>query len=349
MKPYLKLAGIRKQFGDTTVLNQVNLDIREGELVTLLGPSGCGKSTLLRCIAGLTELNDGQIWLDDKDIVNLPPRSREIGMVFQSYALFPNMTVSENIGYGMKMRGTSKEARRQRAEELLELIDMADKRDAYPQHLSGGQQQRVALARSLAAQPKVLLLDEPLSALDAKIRKNLRTEIREIQKKFNMTTIFVTHDQEEALTLSDRVCLMNKGSIVQQGTPEELYSTPKTEFVARFMGSYNVLSRAEALRLFGTVDSEAESFAIRPESLVLVSTDRGGGDKQATAGKQIVEGTVHSASILGNVIRYTIDAAGIRLTVDALNDGRSPRLGDNSPVNLALDRSQLLQLEKEGA
>ncbi|MGZ7445097.1 ABC transporter ATP-binding protein [Paenibacillus sp. TH7-28] len=349
MKPYLKLAGIRKQFGDTTVLNQVNLNIREGELVTLLGPSGCGKSTLLRCIAGLTELSDGQIWLDDKDIVNLPPRSREIGMVFQSYALFPNMTVSENIGYGMKMRGASKEARRQRAEELLELIDMADKRDAYPQHLSGGQQQRVALARSLAVQPKVLLLDEPLSALDAKIRKNLRTEIREIQKKFNMTTIFVTHDQEEALTLSDRVCLMNKGSIVQQGTPEELYSTPKTEFVARFMGSYNVLSRAEVLRLFGTVDSEAESFAIRPESLVLASTDRGDGDKQATAGKQIVEGTVHSASILGNVIRYTIDAAGIRLTVDALNDGRSPRLGDNSPVNLALNRSQLLQLEKEGA
>ncbi|MEK5161687.1 ABC transporter ATP-binding protein [Paenibacillus sp. FSL R5-0527] len=349
MKPYLKLAGIRKQFGDTTVLNQVNLNIREGELVTLLGPSGCGKSTLLRCIAGLTELNDGQIWLDDKDIVNLPPRSREIGMVFQSYALFPNMTVSENIGYGMKMRGAAKEARRQRAEELLELIDMADKRDAYPQHLSGGQQQRVALARSLAVQPKVLLLDEPLSALDAKIRKNLRTEIREIQKRFNMTTIFVTHDQEEALTLSDRVCLMNKGSIVQQGTPEELYSTPKTEFVARFMGSYNVLSRAEALRLFGTVEGEAESFAIRPESLVLASKDRGDGDEQADTDKQIVEGTVHSASILGNVIRYTIDAAGIRLTVDALNDGRSPRLGDNSPVNLALDRSQLLQLEKEGA
>lgn len=349
MKPYLKLAGIRKQFGDTTVLNQVNLNIREGELVTLLGPSGCGKSTLLRCIAGLTELNDGQIWLDDKDIANLPPRSREIGMVFQSYALFPNMTVSENIGYGMKMRGAAKETRRQRAEELLELIDMADKRDAYPQHLSGGQQQRVALARSLAVQPKVLLLDEPLSALDAKIRKNLRTEIREIQKRFNMTTIFVTHDQEEALTLSDRVCLMNKGSIVQQGTPEELYTKPKTEFVARFMGSYNVLSRAEALRLFGTVEGEAESFAIRPESLVLASKDRGDGDEQADTDKQIVEGTVHSASILGNVIRYTIDAAGIRLTVDALNDGRSPRLGDNSPVNLALDRSQLLQLEKEGA
>ncbi|MGG3454589.1 ABC transporter ATP-binding protein [Paenibacillus rhizolycopersici] len=348
MKPYLKLEGIRKQFGTTTVLNQVNLDIREGELVTLLGPSGCGKSTLLRCIAGLTEINEGRIWLDDKDIVNLPPRSREIGMVFQSYALFPNLTVSENIEYGMRMRGMTKEARRQRSGELLELIDLTDKRDAYPAQLSGGQQQRVALARSLAVRPKVLLLDEPLSALDAKIRKNLRTEIREIQKQFNMTTIFVTHDQEEALTLSDRVCLMNQGNIVQQGTPDALYGKPVTEFVARFMGSYNVLTRAEAMRLFGTVPGDGESYAIRPEALSLV----GEPDQEIDlihAGKPIVEGTVHSASILGNVIRYAIDAAGIRLTVDALNDGRSRRLEEDRKVALALDRAQLLQLEKEGA
>ncbi|MNZ42767.1 Sulfate/thiosulfate import ATP-binding protein CysA [compost metagenome] len=347
MKPYLKLEGIRKQFGDTTVLNNVNLDIREGELVTLLGPSGCGKSTLLRCIAGLTDLNGGQIWLDHKDIVSLPPRNREIGMVFQSYALFPNLTVSENIQYGMKMRGASKEVRRKRSDELLELIDLSDKRDAYPQHLSGGQQQRVALARSLAVQPKVLLLDEPLSALDAKIRKNLRTEIREIQKKFNMTTIFVTHDQEEALILSDRVCLMNKGRIVQQGTPEELYTAPRTEFVAQFMGSYNVLTRPEALRLFGGMISEAESFAIRPEALVLVKESaRIEGEY---AGKQIVDGTIGSVSILGNIIRYVIDAAGVRLTVDTLNDGRSLRLGEQAAVSLALDASQLLQLEREGA
>lgn len=348
MKPYLKLEGIRKRFGTSTVLNQVNLDIREGELVTLLGPSGCGKSTLLRCIAGLTEIDEGRIWLDDQDIVNLPPRSREIGMVFQSYALFPNLTVRENIEYGMRMRGVAKEARRQRSGELLELIDLADKRDAYPAQLSGGQQQRVALARSLAVRPKVLLLDEPLSALDAKIRKNLRTEIREIQKQFNMTTIFVTHDQEEALTLSDRVCLMNQGNIVQQGTPEELYAKPSTEFVARFMGSYNVLTRAEALRLFGSVPGDGESYAIRPEALALVE-GRGQEADPVHAGKPVVEGTVHSASILGNVIRYAIDAAGVRLTVDALNDGRSRRLEENRQVALALDHAQLLQLEKEGA
>ncbi|MNW41893.1 Sulfate/thiosulfate import ATP-binding protein CysA [compost metagenome] len=347
MKPYLKLEGIRKQFGDTTVLNNVNLDIREGDLVTLLGPSGCGKSTLLRCIAGLTDLDGGQIWLDSKDIVSLPPRNREIGMVFQSYALFPNLTVSENIQYGMKMRGASREARRKRSDELLELIDLGDKRDAYPQHLSGGQQQRVALARSLAVQPKVLLLDEPLSALDAKIRKNLRTEIRDIQKKFNMTTIFVTHDQEEALILSDRVCLMNKGRIVQQGTPEELYTAPRTEFVAQFMGSYNVLTRPEVLRLFGGMISDAESFAIRPEALVLMNESAR--IEGAYAGKQIVDGTIGSVSILGNIIRYVINAAGVSLTVDILNDGRSLRLGEQASVSLALDASQLLQLEREGA
>lgn len=347
MSAYLELQGIRKQFGNTTVLNNVDLQIREGELVTLLGPSGCGKSTLLRCIAGLTEMDGGRILLENKDIVKLAPRSREVGMVFQSYALFPNLSVRENIEYGMKMRGASKEARRMRSEELLALVDLEDKRDAYPQHLSGGQQQRVALARSLAVQPKVLLLDEPLSALDAKIRKNLRIEIRDIQKRFNMTTIFVTHDQEEALTLSDRVCIMNKGSIVQEGTPEALYTAPRTEFVARFMGSYNVLTRAEALRLFERVDSAAESFAIRPESVILLNGGTGG--KEGHAGKRIMEGTIYSVSILGNIIRYSIDVAGVRLTIDTLNDGRSLRIGERGPVRVALDDTQLLHLEREGA
>lgn len=347
MNAYLELQGIRKQFGNTSVLNDVDLQIREGELVTLLGPSGCGKSTLLRCIAGLTDIDGGQILLEQKDIVKLPPRSREIGMVFQSYALFPNLTVSENIQYGMKMRGVSKEARRKRSEELLALIDLEDKRDAYPQHLSGGQQQRVALARSLAVQPKLLLLDEPLSALDAKIRKNLRTEIRDIQKRFNMTTIFVTHDQEEALTLSDRVCLMNKGSIVQEGTPEAIYTTPRTEFVARFMGSYNVLTRSEALRLFEQLDSEAESFAIRPESVILLNEQTR--QHAMLSGKRILNGTISSVTILGNIIRYSIDVAGVMLTIDALNDGRSLRIGEQNDISVALDGTQLLHLEREGA
>jgi putative spermidine/putrescine transport system ATP-binding protein len=346
---FLELQGIRKMFGDSPVLNNVDLTIREGELVTLLGPSGCGKSTLLRCIAGLTELDGGRILLGQKDLSNLPPRNREVGMVFQSYALFPNLTVSQNIEYGLKMRGVGKKDRLKRSEELLVLIDLEDKRDAYPQHLSGGQQQRVALARSLAMQPKVLLLDEPLSALDAKIRKNLRLEIRQIQQRLNMTTIFVTHDQEEALTLSDRICIMNKGHIVQDGTPEALYSTPRTEFVARFMGSYNVLTRMEAVRLFGDGIGLAESFAIRPESVKLLPELSKEEAVVPIAGKRIVEGNIDSVTILGNVIRYFVDVAEVLLTIDILNDGRSLRTEQRGKVHLALDPSQLLQLEKEGA
>ncbi|WP_256758577.1 ABC transporter ATP-binding protein [Cohnella sp. WQ 127256] len=347
---YLELQGIRKTFGDTIVLNDVDLTIREGELLTLLGPSGCGKSTLLRCIAGLTELDGGRILLGQKDIANLPPRNREIGMVFQSYALFPNLTVFENIEYGLKMRGVAKKERISRCEELIALVDLGDKRDAYPQNLSGGQQQRVALARSIAVKPKVLLLDEPLSALDAKIRKNLRSEIREIQKRFKMTTVFVTHDQEEALTLSDRICIMNNGQIVQDGTPESLYSTPRTEFVARFMGSYNVLSHMEATRLFGEGIGSAASFALRPESVRLLSVNKSTNEyDEIAAGKRIIEGTIDSVHVLGNVIRYVVETTGVRLTIDILNDGRSLRTDEQRVVRLALDPSQLLQLEKEGA
>lgn len=347
MNDYLNLQGIRKMFGSACVLDNVALQIREGELVTLLGPSGCGKSTLLRCIAGLTELDGGRILLENRDLSKLPPRSRGVGMVFQSYALFPNLTVSQNVEYGMKMRGQSKEDRRRRCEELLALVDLEEKRDVYPQSLSGGQQQRVALARSLAVQPKVLLLDEPLSALDAKIRKNLRTEIREIQRRLGMTTLFVTHDQEEALTMSDRVCIMNNGRIVQDGSPEGLYSAPRTEFVARFMGSYNVLTRVQAMALFHELRSPAESFAIRPEALTLLPG--AGGNPEAEAGKVLAQGTIHSVSVLGNIIRVAVDTANVRLTVDLLNDGRSQRVSERDNVTLALDPAELLHLEQEGA
>lgn len=345
MKEYLRLEGLTKTFGKTAVLENVHLNIRQGELVTLLGPSGCGKSTLLRCIAGLTAPDSGSIVLDGRNIVDMPPRNREIGMVFQSYALFPNLTVGQNIQYGMKMQRVPKEERRKRCDELLEMIDLGGKRDAYPQHLSGGQQQRVALARSLAVRPKVLLLDEPLSALDAKIRKALRSEIRSIQRKMNMTTIFVTHDQEEALILSDRVCLLNQGRVEQEGTPEQLYAAPRTEFAARFMGSYNVLSRPEAMRLFGSMDGEAERYAIRPEALALATSE--GFD--IPAGKSVVEANVQSVSILGNIIRYVVEASDIRLMVDVLNDGRSMAAIERERVRLVLDGSHLLKLEKEGA
>jgi len=342
--PYLQLRGIEKTFGNAAVLNGVDLSIREGELVTLLGPSGCGKSTLLRVIAGLTDPDRGSVFLGDENIGELPPRQREVGMVFQSYALFPNLTVGENIEYGLKMRGAGARERRSRSEELLALVDLEDKRDSYPQHLSGGQQQRVALARSLAVQPKVLLLDEPLSALDAKIRKNLRTQIRDIQKRLGMTTVFVTHDQEEALTVSDRICVMNGGRIVQEGSPEEIYTRPRTEFVARFMGSYNVLSRSEAARLFGDGIGTADSYALRPESAKLLSAG-----ETEEAGGRVVDAAIETVSVLGNVLRYSVSAGGVRLTIDRLNDGRPLRARENEAVRLSLDPDQLLQLEKEGA
>ena len=342
---YLELRGIRKMFGDSTVLNDVDLSINEGELVTLLGPSGCGKSTLLRCIAGLTEPDGGSIMLGPTNIGEFPPRRREVGMVFQSYALFPNLTVYENIEYGLKMRGADKKERQSRCEELLALVDLENKKDAYPQQLSGGQQQRVALARSLAVQPKVLLLDEPLSALDAKIRKSLRTEIRDIQRRLKMTTIFVTHDQEEALTVSDRICIMNNGNIVQDGSPEELYAKPRTEFVARFMGSYNVLSREEAGRLFGVAVGSAASYALRPESVRLLPASAG----EARRDRRVADGTIESISVLGNIVRYSVVSSGVKLTVDALNDGQSHRGEEGAAVALELDSSQLLALEKEGA
>lgn len=268
-------------------------------------------------------------------------------MVFQSYALFPNLTVSQNIEYGMKMRGLSKSARHNRCAELLALVDLEDKRDVYPQSLSGGQQQRVALARSLAVQPKVLLLDEPLSALDAKIRKNLRAEIRDIQRRFNMTTLFVTHDQEEALILSDRICIMNGGHIVQDGTPEGLYTSPRTEFVARFMGSYNVLTRPEVMTLFRGIDSEKDRFAIRPEAVTLLH--EGAGHHEVAAGVQLVDGIIKSISVLGNIIRCMVEAEGICLTVDLLNDGRWLWVVEGANVTLALNPSELLHLEREGA
>ncbi|KWX89187.1 ABC transporter ATP-binding protein, partial [Paenibacillus riograndensis] len=237
MNDFLKLQGIRKRFGDVPVLAGVDLNIGEGELVTLLGPSGCGKSTLLRCIAGLTELNSGSILLADKELTKLPPRSRDVGMVFQSYALFPNLTVRQNVEYGMRMRGVAPAARRSRCEELLALVDLEDKRDVYPQSLSGGQQQRVALARSLAVQPKLLLLDEPLSALDAKIRKNLRAAIRAIQRRHGMTHLFVTHDQETALILSDRTVILKQERLVQECSPRRLYTAPVPAFSAAYMRS----------------------------------------------------------------------------------------------------------------
>src|SRR5512140_2060796 len=238
---YLTLTGIQKHFGTTVAVEDFNLAAERGEFVSFLGPSGCGKTTTLRMIAGFEQPTAGTITVNGADITRRSPNQRNVGMVFQSYALFPNMTVAGNIGFGLKVRKRPKAEIDRRVQELLALIHLEGRGDRYPYQLSGGQQQRVALARALAIEPQVLLLDEPLSALDAKIRIVLRKEIRAIQRQLGITTVYVTHDQEEALSLSDRVVVMSEGRIEQIGTPFEIYNFPETRFVASFVGTLNVI------------------------------------------------------------------------------------------------------------
>jgi iron(III) transport system ATP-binding protein len=253
----LRLEGIRKTFGDFVALQSIDLVIHPGELVCFLGPSGCGKTTLLRVIAGLERQSRGRILQNGRDISTAPPAARDYGIVFQSYALFPNLTIAENVGYGLVNRRKGKAELEARVDELLTLVGLPDAGAKYPSQMSGGQQQRVALARALATSPSLLLLDEPLSALDAKVRERLRGEIRQLQRRLRVTTIMVTHDQEEALSMADRVVVMNHGVIEQIGTASDVYERPETPFVADFLGKCNVL-KATALGAgrfrVGTVD-----------------------------------------------------------------------------------------------
>ncbi|ULH17227.1 ABC transporter ATP-binding protein (plasmid) [Deinococcus sp. KNUC1210] len=238
---YLTAENISKTYGTSTALSPLNLSLEKGELVTLLGPSGCGKTTLLRIVAGFAVPTTGRVLLGGNDLTPLPAARRQMGMVFQAYSLFPNMTAQDNVKFGLKVRGVSAAETEKRLKTLFELIGLSDMRQRFPNQLSGGQQQRVALARALAIEPQVLLLDEPLSALDAQVRLNLRDEIRRVQRETGTTTLFVTHDQEEALAISDRVVVMEKGKIAQLGTPEDIYRRPASPFVAEFVGTANRL------------------------------------------------------------------------------------------------------------
>lgn len=315
---FLSIQNLHKSYGGTSIFSDINAEIEQGEFVTLLGPSGCGKSTLLRCIAGLTEVNGGKILLGGEDLVPLAPQKRGIGMVFQSYALFPNMTAAQNVAFGLRMQKIDKTESAQRVQEALAMVELGDYADRYPHQLSGGQCQRVALARSLVTRPRLLLLDEPLSALDARIRKHLREQIRGIQQELGLTTIFVTHDQEEALVMSDRIFLMNAGRIVQSGDAETLYTAPADAFAAGFIGNYNLLDAATASRLLGyPVSSQV---AIRPEAIVL--------------GQGNITARIRSHSLLGNIIRYRVEAEGVELLVDVLNRSADDLHANGHPILL---------------
>ena len=326
---YLSIRSLHKSYGATPIFSDIHCEIEKGEFVTLLGPSGCGKSTLLRCIAGLTEVDGGQILLDGQDLVPLSPQKRGIGMVFQSYALFPNMTVEQNVAFGLRMQKVGKDESAQRVDEVLRLVELHDYAARYPHQLSGGQCQRVALARSLVTRPRLLLLDEPLSALDARIRKHLREQIRAIQQELGLTTIFVTHDQEEALTMSDRIFLMNAGKIVQSGDAESLYTAPVDAFAAGFIGNYNLLDADAASRLL--LRPVHQRIAIRPESIRLE-------DSGAIAAE------VLGHSLLGNVIRYRVQANGVELLVDVLNRSEGSLIGKGQCIGLSIDANAIREV-----
>ena len=346
---YIDFLNVNKSFGSNHVLRQINLSVEKGQLATLLGPSGCGKSTLLRCLAGLEEVSTGSMHIDGEDITVKNPKDRNIGMVFQQYSLFPNMTVRENIAFGLKLRKMPREIIEEKVSRVIDLVDLKGKVKEYPHALSGGQQQRVALARSLVMEPKVLLLDEPLSALDAKLRKSLQAEIKKIHIDTGITMIFVTHDQDEAMILSDVIHLFKDGQIEQSGAPTQLYTRPKTRYAAEFIGHYNVLDKSEFDRMiglgrldgFGGIGSltdaasassaptgtgnttpDGASVAIRPETIEIMPEDSFGNRvvelNPAAPEKYLLPATVIDSTPHGNVLRYTLDVRGTRLHADIL-------------------------------
>lgn len=310
---YITFKNINKSFGSLHVLKGINLEVEKGELLTLLGPSGCGKSTLLRCLAGLEEVQEGQIFLEDQDITNLDARLRQIGMVFQQYSLFPNMTVEQNVAFGLKMKKYEKSKIDTKVKEIVEIVGLGDKMKHYPSQLSGGQQQRAALARAIVTEPKVLLLDEPLSAIDALLRHSLQIEIRRIQRELDITAIFVTHDQDEAMVMSDMIHLMYQGVIDQSARPIELYTKPATKFAASFIGHYNVLSAAEMEKVCGQkIDSENISF--RPEIIKIA------GKPSEDPDCYVMKGKVAVSLPHGNILRYGVLCNGMQIDVDVLFD-----------------------------
>ncbi|HJQ90642.1 MAG TPA: ABC transporter ATP-binding protein [Acidimicrobiia bacterium] len=340
MSGFLSLQGVRKEFNGVVAVESFNLEVEPGEFVSFLGPSGCGKTTTLRMVAGFEPPTSGTIRLAGEDVTYAKPNERNIGMVFQSYALFPNMTVAENIAFGLRVRKEEGAARGERVAELLDLIHLPDKAKAYPNELSGGQQQRVALARALAIRPQLLLLDEPLSALDAKIRDDLRAEIRRIQRQLSITTIYVTHDQEEALALSDRIVVMSKGQMEQVGEPFEIYNNPATGFVASFVGQLNRLpvtvvdpalgrlrvgrSEIRTTSLIELPEGAEVSLMMRPEEVTLDAEE-----------ENVLEGTVESVTFLGSIVRVQVAVDGGRLTADLFNERllELPVAGDATQIS----------------
>jgi putative spermidine/putrescine transport system ATP-binding protein len=342
---FLDLTNLEKTFGSNRVVKDFNLGIEKGEFISLLGPSGCGKTTVLRMVAGFETPTSGRILIDGQDVTGQRTNQRAIGMMFQAYALFPNMTVADNVAFGLKVKGVPRAEIEARVAEMLKLISLPDLATRFPFQLSGGQQQRVALARALAPSPRVLLLDEPLSALDAKVRVSLRNEIRSIQRKLGITTIFVTHDQEEAMSISDRIVVMNGGIAEQAGAPFEIYNKPATRFVAGFVGTLNMFTATvedpesgslilagQSLRLRATPikarKGDTVTLALRPEAIHLGRVE---------SRDFVLPATIDEVHFLGSVIRVKARAAGTSVALDTFNrpDQPPPPVGSSAEISFA--------------
>jgi putative spermidine/putrescine transport system ATP-binding protein len=359
---FIELHGVSKSFGKNTVVRNLFLSVEKGEFVSFLGGSGCGKTTTLRMIAGFEIPSSGKILVDGKDVSNVPPAKRNLGMVFQNYALFPNMTVRKNIGFGLKIAGVSAHKIEKRVDEMLALIHMEEFANRYPHQLSGGQQQRVALARAIAVRPKALLLDEPLSALDAKIRVRLRDDIRAIQQKLGITTIYVTHDQEEAMSISDRIAVMRNGKIEQIGTPFEIYNRPATSYVASFIGTLNLLEATVVdanngivsigsmkLKTASSLDRMQDKpvkLTVRPEALSFANPA-----DPVTADTNVLSGTIETIKFLGSTVRYVMKFGDTFMYMDRFNNPQLelPKKGDPVSVIFSKEACRILPADEESA
>lgn len=330
---YIELKNIQKHFGDKQILKNVTLSVDKGEFVTFLGPSGCGKTTLLRCLIGLEQIDSGTILLDGNDITYTPANQRGISMIFQQYCLFPTMNVYDNVSFGLRMKSVAKEEVYQRVCHVLDMVDLVGHEKKYPYQLSGGEQQRVALARGLIMDPKVLLLDEPFSAVDAKLRKELQIYIKEIHKELNMTSIFVTHDQEEAMRISDTIHLFNQGVLEQSGKPRNVYAHPKTPFVAGFIGSYNQIKSEHFQKIMGCNCNAKQMAAIRPEIIQMSSIPFKNDDDFYYA-----KGKIISYIPQGNVIRYSVSLEIDVINVDVIFD---------SEIEWSIGQEVYLRIRKE--
>jgi putative spermidine/putrescine transport system ATP-binding protein len=326
---FVAVQNFAKSFGAVSVFADIDLDVAEGEICILLGPSGCGKTTLLRAIAGLVQQDRGTLSIAGQDVSRLSPAQRGVAMTFQHYALFPNMTVRQNLAFGLERKRLARSEVVRKVDAALALMELGPRADARPGQLSGGQKQRVALARALVLEPRLLLLDEPLSALDAQIRKRLRDELKRIQRETGLTSILVTHDQEEALVLGDRVAVMNAGRIVQVDAARTLYDRPATRFVAGFIGDFNLLEPAVVERLFSVRPPHA--WAIHPEAFDV---------RMSTADSYVLQGTVTDQRVQGATVRYLVAVGDTVLKVDVLNRTSVAMFGQGEAIKLYLDRTQ---------